>query len=392
MARTVKHFSLHRIGGTELRVVSDVASGVLPLVEAEEAVIEGYTDPERMAGLPPWPHRWVTLLIMQDMQPLIRQLTPSALRQAERGGQGEGASLPPGGASALDQRPVVNVYDLANPDACHVFVNHQAMVQAGYWHDLLAARGLLAHEHAHPLAENETIRSSRQVQLDLRFTVADSRLEEYDTQIGNRKSRIVNVLALLADELSVYAPREVFANELTICSRFGDALLHLDRQNVANAAQGVTGRGELCQQLQQEVTEGMLTQPAADLLLLIGDLRGFLNLALEVAPFYRTGQKREARELEAALETAVFPYVEPQVAVAYRTLRDRYIALCADLSPSGFVAWSEGVLNVLAGVLAEKGLLVEYYLRTTGGRKTESVILTHHPPLVTHHSPRRSHA
>jgi hypothetical protein len=361
MARTVKHFSLHRIGETELRVVSDVESGVFPVIQAEEAVIQGYASGGRNAGLPPWPHRWVTLLIMQDLQPLIRQLHSATEPMG---------ALPPGGASVLDQRPVVNVYDLANPDGCHVFVNQQAMVKEGYWNDLLAVRGLLAHEHAHPLAENETTRSSRQVQLDLRFTISDFGLEEHNTSIENRKSKIENLLALLADELSVYAPREIFANELTIRSAFGDALLHLDRQNVVNAAQSASGRGELRQQLQQEVSEGTLTRPAADLLLLIGDLRGFLDLALEVAPFYRTGQERDARELEAVLETAVFPYVEPQVAAAYAALRDKYTTLCADLSPSDFVAWSEGVLNILAQALAERKLHTEYRLRTTDGRKT----------------------
>jgi hypothetical protein len=354
MARTVKHFSLHRIGGTELRVISDVESGVLRVIQAEEAVIQGYAGLERNASLPPWPHRWVTLLIMHDLQPLVRQLHSATDPLG---------ALPPGGVFMLDQRPVINVYDLAKPDGCHVFINQQAMVKEGYWHDLLAVRGLLAHEHAHPLAENETTRSSRQVQLDLRCTISDFGLEGHNAQIENRKSKIEKLLALLADELSVYAPREIFANELTIRSGFGVALLHLDRQNVVNAAQSVTGRGELRQQLQQEVSEGTLTRPVADLLLFIGDLRGFLDLALEVAPFYRTGRERDARELEAGLETAVFPHVEPQVAGVYAALRQQYVVIPADLSPAGFVAWGEGVLNILAGVLAEKGLYLQHRLR-----------------------------
>ena len=36
MLRTVNHFSLHRINSTELRVVSDVSEGVLPVIVAED--------------------------------------------------------------------------------------------------------------------------------------------------------------------------------------------------------------------------------------------------------------------------------------------------------------------------------------------------------------------
>ena len=46
MARTVKHFSLHRIAGTELRVVADVEDGVLPVIQVEEVVIRGYAGTE----------------------------------------------------------------------------------------------------------------------------------------------------------------------------------------------------------------------------------------------------------------------------------------------------------------------------------------------------------
>ena len=92
MPRTVKHFSLHRIAGTELRVISDIEGGAPPVIEAEEAVIRGYIQQGS------WPHREATLFILEDLEPLVRQL------QA-------GADLPPGGAAALEYRPVVNAYD-----------------------------------------------------------------------------------------------------------------------------------------------------------------------------------------------------------------------------------------------------------------------------------------
>jgi hypothetical protein len=357
MARTVKHFSLHRIGGTELRVVADVEVGVLPVIQAEEAVIRRYAQQEV------WSHRWVTLFILEDLQPLVRQLRPFEIRDSR-------FEIPMGGAAALNHRPVVNVYDLADPSTelragpagCHVFVNRQAVAKEGYWDDPLAIRGLLAHEHAHPLVENETIRTSRQ----LRFAISDF---GFQIEIENRKSKIRNLLTLLADKLCLYAPREIFANEMTIRSGFAEALFHLDRRTMANASRGVAGREDLRQQLQGEVVSGNLTPQGAALLLLIGDLKGYLDLALEVAPFYRAGRESEARELEAALEAEVFPRLEPEVPRAYIALRDQYIALHADLTPTELMAWSEGVLRILAEALAEKGLEITYRLSQMTNRR-----------------------
>ena len=364
--RTVKHFSLHRIAGacpessarasgrglvegTELRVVADVEAGVLPVIEVEEAVIRGYAQ-QRL-----WPHRWVTLFVLRDLQPLVRQLRPAA-------------DLPPGGTAALDRRPVVNVYDLADPSGCHVFVNRQAMAKEGYWDDPLAIRGLLAHEHAHPLAENETARASRQLRVELSLEHPPSGAEQgaHDRRwTAYRQAKIHRLLSQLADELYLYAPREVFANEMAIRSGFGEPLLHLNRRNVAHASRSVAGREELRQHLQQEVTQGTLTPAVADLLLLIGDLQGYVDLALEVAPFYRTGRESDARELESVLETSVFPRLEPEVSLAYSALREQYIALHADLTPPKLMAWGKGVFDILVEAVAERGLILHYAVRNT---------------------------
>jgi len=376
MARTVKHFSLHRIMGTELRVVADVEAGVLPVIQAEEAVIRGYACQEtrflRENGfLTPsyWPHRWVTLFVLQDLQPLIRQLTPTPpFPLAGGGNKGGGPALPPGGTAALNQRPVVNIYDRADPAGCHVFVNQQAMVKEGYWDDPLAIRGLLAHEHAHPLAENETTRSSRQLNV-----VLSPQSEVLSLQSSDLGLRTKDLLTLLADKLCLYAPREVFANEVTIVAGFGEALLHLDRLNMANASRSVAGREDLRRQLQQEVTQGTLTRPAVDLLLLIGDLKGYLDLALEVAPFYRTGWESDARKLEAVLETAVFPHLAPEVVRAYNALREQYIALRADMTPVELMAWCEALLNILTEALAEKGLTLRYRMEIADGGQALNV-------------------
>ncbi|MBI4770536.1 MAG: hypothetical protein HY784_09050, partial [Chloroflexi bacterium] len=184
---------------------------------------------------------------------------------------------------------------------------------------------------------------------------------------GSRHKQVEQLLSVLVDKLCPYAPREVFANEVTINGCFGEALLYLDRRNVANAGRSVAGREALRQQLQQEATRGTLTPAAADALLLIGDLKGYLDLALEVAPFYRTGRESDARELEAVLETAVFPHLEPQVSRAYRALREQYIALGANLKPSELSVWGEGVLKVLAQALAEVELILRYRLQVAGG-------------------------
>lgn len=347
MARTVKHLSLHRIAGTELRVVSDAEAGVLPVIQVEAAVIRGYVGASRHE----WPHRWVTLFILQDLQPLVRQLafTPS-LPQIEGGSEG--------GGLAVEQRPVLNIYDLANPDGCHVFINQHVMTREGYWDDLQAIRGLLAHEHAHPLAENETTRASREL--------GNLRIKKS----GNYPMPGLpnSLLTSLAERLCVRAPREVFANEQAIRSGFGDALLHLNRRNVTNAGRSMAGRKTLHRRLQAQVAQGTLTPAAAAVLLFTGDLDSHLDLALEVAPFYRAGRENDAKELESVLETEVFPHLDPQVARTYTALREQYIALTPNLSRPGLTAWSEGVLSVLAKALAEKGLELQYCLRRTGKR------------------------
>ncbi len=397
MARTVRHFSLHRIAGarpglgegTELRVVADVEAGVLPVIQAEEAVIRGYISTEfrnskSEVRIHCWPHRWVTLFVLEDLQPLVRQLrlgaAPAslttlgpALGHPRRGEPAKGQALYPNGAlspesaAALEYRPVVNVYDLADLTGCNIFANRRAMVEQGYWDDPLALRGLLAHEHAHPLGENETARASRQLQLEIQWE------EEEPGRRGDAETRTValpprhrvpmlQVLTSLAEKLCLYAPREIFANEVTIQSGFADGLLHLNLRNVDNAGRSVSGRDGLVQQLRQEAAQGNLTPAAADLVLLVGDLNGYLDLALEVAPFYRAGRAADASSLETALQTAVFPHLDGLVPQAFADLRDRYIDLRTDLTGPGLLAWGRGVLDALVRVLAEKGLKIAYRL------------------------------
>ncbi len=343
MARPVKHIQLHRIGPTELRVISDVDEGVLAIVQQEEAVIRAY-----MAH-GPWPHRHVSLYVLKDLQPLVRQL--------------KGGALPAGGAEALDTRTIVNMFDLADQSACHIFVNQQAMVQADYWDDTLAICGLLAHEHAHPLAENSTTRASRS--LAVRLT-----LERNAGITPEQQGRLEHLLTLLIAQLCLYAPREIFTNELAITSGFAQAMLHLNRRNVANACQSVVGRTRLREVLTQEVAAGGRPVEAVGQLLLAGDMESHLPLALEVAPFVRAGRHTEAHELEAVLGGVLFPQLEPQTAPAYTAIRHLYTDLSADLSSVALRAWGQLVADIVRAALHERGVAVRCMIRQTTDSST----------------------
>lgn len=332
MNRPIRHVQLHRIGPTELRVISDVDAGVLGVVQQEEAVIRGFM---RREG---WPHRLVSLFILKNLQPLVRQL--------------KGGSLPPGGAEALDTRTVVNLFDLANPHACHIYVNQQVMLKEGYWDDPLAIQGLLAHEHAHPLAENATTRASRALIINLSFA------EDVGTLPGTlqQQERLVALLTGLFEQLCGYAPREIFTNEVAIATGFDQAMLHLNRRNVANACRSVAGRAKLREVLLQDVAQGHRSADMVGQLLLAGDLESHLKLAMEVAPFERAGRPAEARELEDVLEQELFPQLEPQVAPAYAAIRRLYTSLPADLPVDSLRDWAEQVAGSVLAALHAQGL------------------------------------
>ena len=328
MARTVKHVSLHRINGTELRVVSDVETDVICAVHEEEAVIRGYMS----QGI--WPHRFVSLFVLHDLQPLIRQLRqqPAALEGLEN----------------LEQRPVVNIYDLNDRKSCHVYVNRQVMDKHGYCGDAIATRGLLAHEHAHPLAENDTTRASRGLRIEV--------------SLAGGNERIQQVLCGLIEELCVLGPREVFTNELVIRSGFDQSLLHLNRLNLTEAVQSISGRIVLQRQLQDQVVSGSLKPEEANAILLIGDLKSHLNLAMEVAPFYRVGRNQEADELESILRADLLPHLEKTVTDVYRGLVEHYVRLRPDQSAGAVGDWAEGLVGSLAGTLRRSGLDIDYQI------------------------------
>jgi len=356
-ARLPEHVSLHRIAGTELRVVSDIESGLGPFIEVEEEVVEKY------AASPRWQQKSVTLFVLKDLEPLLRQLSEGAATR--RSGPSVGrpvgpdlSALPPGGLAVLGHRPIVNVYDLEKPSSCHIFVNQEAMEKEGYWGDREAVKALLAHEHAHPLSECETTRSARMLKAGL-TTESTRALFASEEEGPGWQDKVGRLLALIVDKLCLYAPREVFANDATIESSFSASLLHLDRKNVLGAAEGLRSRGALRQMLQGEAEKGSLTPAGADLLLAIADMKGYLDLAIETASFYRQGKLTEAEELEGMLFAQVMPHLDPLVAEAYPKLRDAYRGLPHDASPEALVRLEEALIGILAEILNEKGLRLE---------------------------------
>ncbi len=339
MTRLLEHVSLHRVGGTELRVVSDMDSGVGPFVEVETEVIEQY------AAGPLWQQETVTLFVLRDLEPLIRQLS-------------QDAALPPGGLAGLGERPIVNVYDINNPGSCHIFVNQKSMEKEGYWGDREAERGLLAHEHAHPLSECETTRSARRLKMGI-STDSLRPLFGAGAQGQEWPIKVDRLLEVTVDKLGLYAPREIFANDLTIESGFSGSLLHLNRKNLRNAGESVRSRGALQRSLGEEVEKGGLTGAGAELLLTIADMKGYLDLALETAPFYRQNRVAEAQGLEETLLSQVMPFLAPPVAKAYAKLRDAYVGLPEDASPEALKQWMGSLVSMLAEVLSRKGLRLE---------------------------------
>ena len=349
-SRFLKHLTAHRIADTELQVISDLDSGVTPLIDVEKEVLGEYT------RRPDWQHGVIVLFVLRNLEPLIRQLS-------------QVVSAPPGGIQALEYRPIVNIYDLRNPYACRIFINQEAMKREGYWDDHKALKALLAHEHAHPLAECPATQASRNLRVELSFDSIGPQLGESKT----RQSKIEGLLRVVIDKLCLYAPREIFANDVTIQSGFADPLLYLDKQNVIKAGESLRSKGILRQELQKEVERENLTALGADLLATIAEMKGYLDLALETAPFHRQNKVAELEELEGLFFERVIPYLEPEVGRAYERLRDGYVKHSTNASPEELARDVESLLDVLAAVLRDKGLELGYKILIAPEREGKGV-------------------
>lgn len=339
MSNAIEHFSRTRVENTTLQVMADTQRNLARLIREEESVIRHYV------RLGTWPHKSVNLFVFENLQPLVSQIKNAAVLTSVV-------------AEDIDRRPMVNVYDAADLTECTVFVNRRVLKQEGVWSDALALRALLAHEHGHPLAENETVHAAREFSVEV---AAESRAP---------KAAIAGILHLLADRLCVHAPQEVFANKIAIRAGFGDALFHLDKGAVEKARLGVAKRASLVQGLDRQARDGKLTAAQVAALLLVGDLQAHLGFALETAPFLSAGHRRQAEALEAALSEGVWTHLDPAVMPLYERFRDHYRQLRGDLNPAEVKAWASEAVAFLADVLREKNLRVRFDLvRTRSGQK-----------------------
>lgn len=347
---TIKHFALHRIGGVEWRVISDVEAGVVDITAVEEAVLT------RFVARPDWPHAVVTFFVLNDLSALQRQLNalaaqaPIGLEGATAPFDAGGAMLPPGGIEGLASRIVVNLYDLANPATCTVFVNKTAMEKAGHWGDRLAETALLAHEHAHPLVENPTVRASRRLAIAVRL--------ESDAPLGLEpgtpwRERLQGIVQALLEHLVRYAPREVFTNDLAIATGFTDALCHLDRRTIELTASALQGRAALAAGLRAEPT---LTDAGRAAFLALADYQAHLDLAFELAAFQRMGEARCAEELQSLLRQRVFALLPVDTERVFSALTSLYKTLSADHTPATLAIFAHAVADILAGALSAHGV------------------------------------
>lgn len=348
--RTVKHFALHRLDDVELRVISDVESGSLRLEQAEIDVVS------RLAADLRWRHETVTLYVLSDLQPLQRQLEALGRTLADSR---------PHRPEELLSRPVVNVYDLASPATCNVFVNRQAMEAAGYWEDTLSIQGLLAHEHAHPLAECPHTATLRRLQIASRLELETAWAPD-PVQARTWAQRAQQQVAALVAQLYLTGPREVFTNEIAIASGFSQGLYHLNRENVRNLVTGLKYRLALVAQLSNLVAAGQLSREGAALLQFIGDLQAYLQLAMEIAPFRRAGFPGKARELVKPLYHDVFPQLEPEVRPLFRALMAVYTHMGADASAAKVKAAVEDGLAQASKALARYDARLVYAVEEIG--------------------------
>jgi len=331
MSNAIEHFSRTRVENTTLQVIADTQRNLDRLIREEESVIRHFV------RLGTWPHRSVNMFVFENLQPLVAQIKSAALLSSVI-------------ADDIDRRPMVNIYDAADLAECTVFVNRRTLEIEGIWNDAVSLRALLAHEHGHPLAENETVRAARELSV------------EVAAASGTPTATIVGILHLLADRLCVHSPQEVFANEIAIRAGFGAALFHLDKAAVEKARLGVAKRASLVRGLEERADDGKLTAAQATGMLLVGELQAYLGFALETAPFVRADRAQEAHALEAALIEGVLRHLDPAALRLYEKFRDHYLRLRTDFTAAEMKIWSGEALGFLADAIREKHLQLRFSL------------------------------
>lgn len=349
MTDVLQHVSRHKVGPTMVHLIADSSERLSTLLALEKQVIERFRRDRA------WKHRWITLFVLEDLEPLLAQMRRLG-------------DLPDGEAAFLHERPMVNVYRVDDPRDYAIFVNRRVMVESGFWNDDLAVQALLAHEHAHPLTECRTTAGARR--LRSRWRVAGwpdappvpAPGEKGDgrrlVDIGDPRVAGCDALEMLGQKLCLHGPQEVLANEFVVRRGFAEALWHLDRRSIAVAADALAKRDTLWRGLNRAAARGRLTREDVGALGLIGDLQVCATLTLEIAPFLRTNRFRGGRALEARLIQSVFPRVEPEVADVYRGLRDLFVSLRRDLAPDALKTWCRDAGDLLAAAMRRKGVAV----------------------------------
>lgn len=323
-------FGEFSVGTTLVRVVTDCSVDISAIVRGEERVIRGLMD----KGL--WRHTAVTLFVLENMTPLVSQL-----RQLRR--------VPDDATIQLPQRPMVNLYDPRHPQECFVFVNRQMMASEGYWSDALAAEGLLAHEHAHPLSEAAATAAARSLKV-----------------VATGPASFTPLAEQLADTLSRGAVTEILANEFCIANGFAEALKHVDRITLLRARDNLAQRSELRRRLAAAVVAGSLSRDDEAVLLTLADAQMGLPFALELVPFFRTSAAALGTELEGFLVHEILSRMKPAVEVLYHQLHTRYLELRSEWSADRLIPWCEDILSRIAALLAIEGTPVTLRIAAAG--------------------------
>lgn len=348
MIGAFEHVSRHWVNGGELQVVADAEKGVDELVEAEKRVSLGFL----RHGV--WPHKRVNLYVFQSLRPLAERLRVSRRLSAE-------------GVRQLDHAPMVHIYDEHDLDVCSVFCNRSLMILHGLWEDAEALEGLLAQEHARPLAATGMARAVRE--LNMRLVAIDvaarkpgktpkGRAVGYSRLVrpGSGVRRLIrDSLRNLAFELCVKAPQEVFAAEYAVRAGFGPGLQRLSLLGLSHGRSGMTERAALVDELRADVEEQRLREQEMGLLLLAASAEAHLRIAAETAAFARAGHVDEVSAIEDRAETEIFRRVEPEVADLYHKFHDAYLALTSSADFGAAQEWASAAFLPLIKVFAERG-------------------------------------
>lgn len=331
MAGSIEHVSRHRLNGAELQVISDSGKENNDLIEAEKNVVR------RFMLFGGWPHRRVNLFVFETLAPVVEHLRRAGLPSAE--------------GLDLERKPMVHIYNLRDLAECSVFVNRNLMKRLGLWDDPLAIEGLLAHEHAHPMAENTTTRAARSVNVRL------------SPEPDSAHRAIAASVEHMAHELCLHAPHEVFTNELAIRAGFGLALQHLNLVSLSEGRAGMEERARLSEGLQAKVAKGHLQQAEMDLVLLAASMEAHIRLALETVAFARAGARQEAEVIEARARAEVFSCVEPEISALYQSFHDRYLELTPYMDRDAVCEWAEATFAPALEEMAYRGarFYAEFY-------------------------------